>query len=279
MRRVLSVAALAAVSALCLARPSLAEPEHAAAPGQPALAEGNAVAAHVAHEVETSGNPAIAGGEHAPAGHAAHEAAGHGHDEEENLSFSDINWFYGIIGESDTTEPNLLFRSKGMPAPFLATLINWGVLVWLIASLAKKQLPVALKRRKAMLVQGMEEASRVKSESEARLAELEGKLSHVDEEIARIKSDMQLASQLERERILKEADERRTRLERDAARLIETELEAAKEQLRRDMVAAALAQASEEVSRQMTNTDQDRLFNDALGSMKSLPNNSLGGRA
>lgn len=278
MRRVLSVAALAAVSALCLARPSLAEPEHAAALGQPVLAEGNAAAAHAAHNGDTSGNAVTAGGEHAPTAHAAHEA-GHGHDEEENLSFSDINWFYGIIGESDTTEPNLLFRSKGMPAPFLATLINWGVLVWLIASLAKKQLPVALKRRKATLVQGMEEASRVKSESEARLAEFEGKLNHVDEEIARIKSDMQLASQLERERILKEADERRTRLERDAARLIETELEAAKEQLRRDMVAAALAQASEEVSRQMTNADQDRLFNDALGSMKSLPNNSLGGRA
>jgi len=166
-----------------------------------------------------------------------------------------------------------------MPAPFLATLINWLVLVWLIVSVAKKQLPIALKKRKASLVQGMEEAARVKAQAEAHLAELESKLSHVDEEIERIKTEMQRTSELERERVLREAEERRLRMERDAARLIETELESAKEQLRRDVVTAALQQATQEVSRQVNAGDHDRLFEEAIGSLKGLPNKSLGGRA
>jgi F-type H+-transporting ATPase subunit b len=209
---------------------------------------------------------------------AQHEASA-AHEQEENLSLSDINWYYGLIGESSDPTPSLLFRPKGMPTPFLATLINWVVLVWLIVMVAKKQLPAALKKRKASLVSGMEEAARVKTQARGRLGELETKLSHVDEEIERIKAEMQRASELERERVLREAEERRVRMERDAARLIESELDSAKEELRRDVVNAALRQAADEVGRQLTGHDQERLFEDAMGSLKGLPNKSLGGRA
>lgn len=199
--------------------------------------------------------------------------------DEENVSFSDINWYYGFVGERDGVGPGLLWRPTGMPAPFLATLVNWLALMALIVVFAKKQLPAALKKRKASIVQGMDEAGRIKAQAEARLNELEEKLSHVDEEIERIVAEMQHAGQLDRERILREAEERRSRMQRDAARLIETELEGAKEQLRREVVQAALEQASQEVSRQMTGQDQQRLVEEALGSLKNLPSNSLGGRA
>lgn len=215
-----------------------------------------------------------------PTGHesAGSEAAAHEEDEEQ-VSVSDINWFYGLIGEKDHAEPSLLWRPTGMPAPFLATCLNWLILVSLIVVLAKKQLPSALKKRKASIVSGMEEAGRVKAQAESRLNELEDKLSHVDEEIERIKAEMQRTGEAERERILREADERRQRLERDATRLIETELEGAKDQLRLEVVEAALQQASQEVSRQLTAHDQQSLFDEAVGSLGHLPTNSLGGRA
>jgi F-type H+-transporting ATPase subunit b len=117
------------------------------------------------------------------------------------------------------------------------------------------------------------------AQGQSHLKELEDKLSHVDEEIERIKTEMKRNSEIERERVLREAEERRVRMERDASRLIETELEAAKEQLRRDVVDAALRQASDEVIRQLTGQDQERLFDEALRSLKGLPNKSLGGRA
>lgn len=271
MRHLSSVIAFVAFG-LCGTLPVSAQGEHASEPhAQPTLVAADHPLA--ATEEEAAGNLVT------PSElHTGHGAAG-GHHEEENVSFSDINWYYGVLGESDDAEPSLLFRPKGMPAPFLATFINWLVLVWLIVVFAKKQLPAALKKRKASLVQGMEEAGRVKANAEAHLAELESKLDHVEQEIVQLKAEMQRASEIERERILREAEERRARMERDAARLIMTELEAAKEQLRRDVVTAALQQATDEVSRQVTNNDQDRLFDEAIGSLKALPNNSLGGRA
>ncbi len=236
------------------------------------------------HKALAAGDPAV---RELPGAHAAtsaavagqHEATAKPDHDEEEVSFSDINWYHGLIGERDGVEPNLLWRPTGMPAPFLATVLNWLALMALIVVFAKKQLPAALKKRKASIVQGMDEAGRIKAQAEARLKELEEKLSHVDQEIERIVAEMQRASELDRERILREAEERRSRMERDAARLIETELEGAKEQLRREVVQAALEQASQEVDRQMTGQDQQRLFEEALGSLKKLPSNSLGGRA
>ncbi len=275
MRRLISVVAFAAVG-LCVTHPLFAQGERAEAPHPVALEQAAPAVNPLGHPAAEVAPEAVA--EHGAAeGHGEHATAGH--QEEENLSFSDINWYWGFISESDNPEPSLLFRPKGMPAPFLATLINWLVLVWLIVVVAKKQLPIALKKRKASLVQGMEEAAHVKAQAEAHLAELESKLSHVDEEIERIKTEMQRASEVERERVLREAEERRLRMERDAARLIQTELESAKEQLRRDVVTAALALATQEVSRQVNAGDQDRLFEEAIGSLKGLPNKSLGGRA
>ena len=285
MRRAVSLIALIAFG-VCVTHPLYAQGEQAEAPRPQAVeqaapavnnAEPQAAEAAQAAAAEHAATPGHDSAEHAAAeGHGEHAAGGH---DEENISFSDINWVWGLIAESDNPEPSLLFRPKGMPAPFLATLINWLVLVWLIVSVAKKQLPIALQKRKASLVQGMEEAARVKAQAEVHLAELESKLSHVDEEIERIKAEMQRTSELERERVLREAEERRLRMERDAARLIETELESAKEQLRRDVVSAALQQATQEVRRQVNAGDQDRLFEEAIGSLKGLPNKSMGGRA
>lgn len=168
---------------------------------RPAVALSNDAHANVASESHR------AAATHEPEAAEQHEAAGHG-EHEQDVSVSDINWIYGLIGEKDNVEPSLLWRPTGMPAPFLATCLNWLVLVSLIVILARKQLPAALKKRKANIVSGMEEAGRVKTQAESRLNELEEKLSHVDEEMERIKAEMRRASELERERVLREAEER-----------------------------------------------------------------------
>lgn len=228
------------------------------------------------------------GQEHAAAeshGHDPHAGAGHtsghgsAHGSEAPPTFEDINWYQGFLGESDEVEPSVLWRPKGMSVPFLSTLINWGMLVGLIAMLAKKQLPVALAKRKASIVQGMDEAKKLRDESAGRLREYEDKLAKIDSDIERIKSEMKQAGEQERDRILAEAVERRTRMERDARRMIETELEAAKESLRREVVAVALSEAKKRIEAQVAGTDQQRLFDEAMTSLKKLPAKSLGGQA
>ncbi len=210
----------------------------------------------------------------------AEEAGEHGSAHagvEEPPQFEDINWYYGLWGEQDGVEPSLLWRPTGMPVPFAATLFNWGILVALIAVVARKQVPAALAKRKAQIVQGMEDAAKMLAESKERLAELDAKLAKIDSEIERIRSEMAKAGERERERILEEAVERRVRMERDAHRLIETELEAARESLRQFVVEKALLNAKEQIQSQLRPEDQSRFFEDALVSLKKLPSRSFGG--
>ncbi len=214
---------------------------------------------------------------HHPAEGSHSSAAGHG--AEHVPHFSDINWATGLLGESDTSEPGLMFRPKGMPAPFLATLLNWGVLVGLIVWVGKKQLPLALKRRRDQIVEGMETAAKMKAESETRLAEYEAKLANISQEIERVRAEMTRAAELERERILKEAVERRARMERDARRLVETELAAAGEELRREVAAQALKWAKILISQQVSLSTQHQLFDEGISDLKKLRSGSLGGQA
>jgi F-type H+-transporting ATPase subunit b len=220
----------------------------------------------------------------APAQGEGHGAPAHGsaskvHEEEEHVpSFSDINWAWGLLGESDVTEPSLLFRPKGMPVPLLATLFNWGVLVGMIVLMARKHLPAALRRRKEQIVEGMQAAARMKEESSRRLAEYQKKLDTIGQEIERVKAEMVRAGELERQRILAEAVERRTRMERDARRLIETELQNAAEELRREVASHALRFAEETVRRALLPADQQRLFEEGVGNLQKLGARSLGGQ-
>jgi F-type H+-transporting ATPase subunit b len=237
--------------------------------------------AHERHDPATGhGDGAHGDGAHGDGAHGdgAHGSSAHG-EQEAPPTFSDINWYYGFFGEEEGAEPSFAVRPKGMGTPFLATLFNWSILVGLIYVLARKQLPIALAKRKAQIVQGMEEAGKMLAESKARLAELDEKLAKTDSEIERIKGEMARAGELERERILAEAVERRVRMERDAHQLIETELEAAHESLRKFVVEQALANAKSQMSKQLKPEDQQRLFEESLQSLKKLPARSLGGQS
>jgi len=176
-------------------------------------------------------------------------------------------------------EPSLLFRPKGMPPPLMATLLNWLVLVVLLVGWAKKRLPAALARRKATIEASMQEARRLKDDSARRLAEYEAKLAHLDDDIERIKSEMKRTGEVERERILAEAAERRERIERDAWRVVDAEMEAMRLSLHHEVIARAMEIARATIAAQAAGKDQDRLFDDALADVKRLPSRSLGGRS
>jgi F-type H+-transporting ATPase subunit b len=181
----------------------------------------------------------------------------------------DYNFFYGFLGEKDDVEPSILWRPTGTPVPFGAMLLNSAVLYWLLVRFAKKPLAHALKSRKASILRGMEEAGKMKQDSEARLAEYEQKLATLDQEIERIRQDMRSAGQSERKRILAEAKEKRTRMERDAQTLIGQELKTAREGLLLEMSRAALRSAENILRSRVTAADQNRLAEDYLAGIKN----------
>lgn len=224
-------------------------------------------------EAHGEGHPAEAHGE----GHPS-EAHGEGHGEHVPR-FSDINWTYGILGEKKGVQPDLFWRSPGMPVPFVTTLFNWGVFIAILVVLAKKHLPGTLSKRKEGIVRGMREAADMKDDSARRLEEYERKLEGLDEEIERLKEEMRKVGEQERSRILAEAAERRARMERDAKHLIATELENAVAELKRLVAERALATATEKLAGRLTAQDHGRYVEEALTSLRKLPPRSLGGRS
>jgi F-type H+-transporting ATPase subunit b len=202
--------------------------------------------------------------------HGEHEGGEHGAH-----GAGEINWLYGFLGEKEGVEPSVLWRPKGMPPPFGAMLLNTAILFYILGRFGAPKVSAALAGRKASIMQGMDEAAKMKSEAARRLADYENKLDKIDEEVERVKKEMQEAGEIERVRILAEAKERRERMERDAKVLIELELKAAREQLVRETVESAVRSAEDRLSKQVTVADQQRIAEHYLKSIGS----ALGGKA
>jgi F-type H+-transporting ATPase subunit b len=133
---------------------------------------------------------------------------------------------------------------------------------------AKKPIADALKSRKTSILRGMEEAGQMKSDAEARLADYEQKLATVDQEIERVREDMRASGQSERKRILAEAKEKQSRMEREAQTLIGQELKAAREGLLSEMTRSALRSAESTLRAKVTLADQSRLAEEYLAGVK-----------
>jgi F-type H+-transporting ATPase subunit b len=211
------------------------------------------------------------GEEHTEQG-AIHQEHGEGHEAE-------FNWAYGFLGEKEGVEPSLLYRPTGMPHPFLANVINAAVLFGIIVRAGKKPVREALRRRKTRLVGSMEEAAKMKADSEVGLAAHEKKLAHLDDEIERVRREMREAAEAERHRILSEARERRDRMERDARLLVEQEEKAARETLMRETVASAVRSAEEIITKQLGSADHDRIARDFLETVRNSPLAGADGRS
>jgi F-type H+-transporting ATPase subunit b len=205
---------------------------------------------------------------------AAGHAVEHGAEHEEHAP-GEINWFYGFLGEREGVEPGLLFRPKGMPPPFGAMLLNTAILFYILGRFGAPKVKQSLSLRKNAIMQGMDEAAKMKADASKRLEGYEEKLARIDEEVERVRTEMRAAGETERVRILAEAKERRVRMERDARLLIELELKAAREELIQETVGSAVRSAEDRLSKQVTVADQQRIAEHYLKSVAS----SLGSKS
>ncbi len=117
-------------------------------------------------------------------------------------------------------------------------------------------------------MKGMDDAAKMKAAAEASLAKYQKQLDEIDDEVARIKREMKEAGEAESARIVSEAKERRTRMEKDARLLVEQELKAARESLMKDTVRAAVKSAEATLIAKIGDADQQRLGDEFLASIK-----------
>jgi F-type H+-transporting ATPase subunit b len=200
---------------------------------------------------------------HEQAAEGAHEHAAHdGHGDDHGAG--EINWMYGFFGERKDVEPSLLWRPEGMPVPFGAMLINSGILFFVLYRFGKQPVVDGLKKRRLGIMQGIEEAARMREEAKRQLAEHQEKLGKISQEIDRVREQMKEAAETERQRVLAEARERRERMERDAKILVEQELKAAREQLMQATATKAIRSAEDLIRSALTSADRQQIADSYL---------------
>ncbi|MBN1612206.1 MAG: ATP synthase F0 subunit B [Polyangiaceae bacterium] len=201
-----------------------------------------------------------------PAGH------GEGAESEDHRAptVDDINWAYGLVGEREDVEPGLLFRPVGMPPPLLASVLNSVVLLGILIYFGRKPIGEALRKRKEEIMRGMQEAARMKEEATRQFADYEAQLAGMEERIEKARHEMRRAGELERERVVSEAGQRRERMEHEARRLVDQELETARAELMRRVVRAAAVRAERMLAAEVSAQDQRRLADAYLNDVNAM---------
>jgi F-type H+-transporting ATPase subunit b len=193
-----------------------------------------------------------------------------------------VNWWHGMLmvnnerAEQGGVLNTLLFRyhneenpcdAKNEPPPFLASLLNFGLLAFVMYRFGRKPVAEGLAKRKQSIMQEIDNASRLKNEAAIRLREYEEKFERIEETLAELKAELALQAEVEKRHLLAEAEERRLRMKRDAEFRIEQELKAAKAALLQSAVQEAVVAAEELLKKSASAQDQDRMTQEYLSAI------------
>jgi len=212
------------------------------------------------------------------AGGGEHECPGHGPEDPP----PNPNLWHGIITVNNEASDKggflnkLLFRyenpkdpcdPKNEPAPLLASVLNFGLLAFVLFRYGKKPLAEALVKRKQTIMADIDTATKLKEDAEARLDDYEEKLENIEGKLAEVRAEYAAQAEVEKTHLLAEAEERRVRMRRDAEFRVEQELKTARAELLREAVVNAVSAAEALMIKQVTAADLDKMAGDYLKSI------------
>ena len=145
-----------------------------------------------------------------------------------------------------------------------ASFVNFAVLLGIVIYLAKKPTKSFLVSRRAEVVEGLEEAKRLKEAAEAKYAEYQKRLANLDNELAELRTEIVKSGEAERDRIVAEAEHKAARLRKDTQFLIEQQLKQLRVDLTREAVESAISAAHAVLSQNTSATDQERVAREYL---------------
>lgn len=210
------------------------------------------------------------------------EAAGahHGaHDPSKHFNFFDFSWrgkdeYGGKFGDGQMVDPHtgeVVGEEEPMSAPFIFMVINFlilfGLLAWKGGPIARK----AAEDRHDLIKDALDEAAKLRAQAQAKLSELEAKLSSADAEIKEMVEGIRKDAEADKARILDSAEKLAAQMKRDAESRIAAEIQAARASLTREVTDAAAAATEKLLRDKLQPADQSKLvttFIADLGSAK-----------
>jgi F-type H+-transporting ATPase subunit b len=214
-----------------------------------------------AQDADHKGKPVAA----APTGHGDHgsdHAAAAGEHGEHGAP-APINWY--DLGNAH------------QPA-YIALVMNFVFLAGLYYFLGRKPVSEALIKRRESVAKEIEEADRMRREAEVRALHYQEKLGKLEDELAAARQSLLDAGRGERERLVKDAEEKAQRMQRDAHFLVEQEQKQQRADLLRQTVEAAVKSAEDLLKKRITPSDHERLADDYLAELAAKTRAGVHGR-
>lgn len=140
-------------------------------------------------------------------------------------------------------------------AYWLCIILNFAVIFFAMAGLMRKMLPGYFRGRTSTIQKGIEEARKMSDDARRRLAEVEGRLSRLDTEIAGMRREADENAKAEEQRLLAAGEEERRRIVASAEQEIEMAANTARRELKA-YVAELAVQLAEKKIRVSNDTDE-----------------------
>lgn len=154
-----------------------------------------------------------------------------------------------------------------------ATLINFALFAGIIIVVAGPKLTAAMQARRQGVLDGIDEASRLRREAEAQVAAYQAKLDAFDQERAALLAEFREIGERERDRLISDATIEAARITSDAQALGEREERSAARGVETRLIDRAMDLAVADVQRQVNPMVQNRLIERSIDSFKSLKAN------
>lgn len=166
--------------------------------------------------------------------------------------------------ESHELPPINWFEFGREAPPFIAMIVNFGILAAGYYLIGRKPIAAALQNRRDSIAREIEEAQRIKSEAEARAKVYQAKLEALEGDLFAAREALLRAGEAERDRIVAEAEAKADRIRKDAEFIALQELKQIRQDLWREVLESATLAAEELLKNRVTAADQERLAEDYL---------------
>ena len=182
---------------------------------------------------------------------------GAGADVKESEARGIINWWSWDYdtGGHHAKDP----AHKGWPPPFGYALINFGVFLVIMSRLAWKPFKQFMADRHDSIANNLDEAAKLRAAAEATLKQYEAKIAGIDREVEALLAQIKKESEAEKARIMAAAEADAKRLKEDAERQIAAEIDRARRELRRGVIEAAVAAATDSLQKNIGADDQRKM--------------------
>jgi F-type H+-transporting ATPase subunit b len=152
----------------------------------------------------------------------------------------------------------------------LYRVLNFAVLVFILVYFLSKPIANALMGRRQSIKDQFENLDARRAEAELLYKEHEGKLARLDVEVQKIITAAVAQGELEKERIVADANRTADGIKQQAELAIQHQFAEAKQKLRKEIAEQAAAMAEEIISKNLQEADQAKLLEDYLNKVEGL---------